>query len=261
MKETPSFYLFNNKKIGKLLDNSKHKLYPINYYNVINGKGIRFKECSYFVYIYEGKAKLKTNTNLIAILEETMCFTAYGKISLKGKYKAIIIEVVNKGNYIKTNYKTFNTIIDKLEDKGRLNYIDGCSDSILIQPVRKGDPCLNYLHFPANITQTPHTHPSDRIGIVAKGSGECVTPFGNTPLNKNDIFIIREYDGISKSKGLDGNIYENGTHKFNTYNEKMDVIAFHPDSDFGAENTNHPMINRTIVNGISANQIDIIRTK
>ena len=41
----------------------------------------------------------------------------------------------------------------------------------------------------------------------------------------------------------------------------MDVIAFHPDSDFGAEDEFHPMINRTIVKGVAANKIDEIRTK
>ena len=41
----------------------------------------------------------------------------------------------------------------------------------------------------------------------------------------------------------------------------MNVVAFHPDSDFGATDINHPMINRTIVDGISANSIDSIRTK
>jgi len=41
----------------------------------------------------------------------------------------------------------------------------------------------------------------------------------------------------------------------------MDVIAFHPDSDFGATDIDHPMINRTIVDGVSANQIEEIRTK
>jgi hypothetical protein len=30
----------------------------------------------------------------------------------------------------------------------------------------------------------------------------------------------------------------------------MDVIAYHPDSDFGPENETHPMVNRTLVGGI-----------
>eukprot|EP00548_Thalassiothrix_antarctica_P011082 CAMPEP_0194153598 /NCGR_PEP_ID=MMETSP0152-20130528/56993_1 /TAXON_ID=1049557 /ORGANISM="Thalassiothrix antarctica, Strain L6-D1" /LENGTH=43 /DNA_ID= /DNA_START= /DNA_END= /DNA_ORIENTATION= len=41
----------------------------------------------------------------------------------------------------------------------------------------------------------------------------------------------------------------------------MDVIAAHPDSDYGPTNTDHPMVNRTIVNGISASLIPSIQTK
>ena len=124
-----------------------------------------------------------------------------------------------------------------------------------------GDPCFNHLHFPSNISQTPHTHPSHRIGIVSNGSGECVTPFGNLDLKEDMIFIIKEWDGVSFRKGLDNKDYEVGNHCFYTFAEDMDVIAFHPDSDFGATDINHPMINRTIVKGKSANTIDSIQTK
>jgi hypothetical protein len=41
----------------------------------------------------------------------------------------------------------------------------------------------------------------------------------------------------------------------------MTVIAYHPDSDFGATHEDHPMINRTMVDGISAAKIDEIRTQ
>jgi hypothetical protein len=109
--------------------------------------------------------------------------------------------------------------------------------------------------------QTSHTHPSHRIGIVIRGEGECVTPFGNLPLVEGCIFVIKEYAGTDRKIGLDGNYYESGTHKFNTYDSSMDVIAFHPDSDFGPEDEFHPMINRTIVNGIPAKDIDAIKTK
>jgi ABC-type amino acid transport substrate-binding protein len=40
----------------------------------------------------------------------------------------------------------------------------------------------------------------------------------------------------------------------------MDIVAFHPDSDFGPEHDDHPMINRTIVEGVSAKYIENIRT-
>lgn len=148
-----------------------------------------------------------------------------------------------------------------IEREGRLKYIDGCTDSLLLSPVKLGDPCLNHLHFPAGIDQTQHTHPSHRIGIVADGYGECITPFGNLPLTKGMIFVIKEWDGETYDTGLDGKTYPIGIHAFKTFDKNMDVIAFHPDSDFGSTDDDHPMINRTIVDGVSANQIDDIRTK
>ena len=176
--------------------------------------------------------------------------------------KTIIIEVPNLlGSYLKSEFQAYNIYGGPVEKKGRLKYIDGCTDSLLISPVKKGDPCLNHLHFPKQINQTLHTHPSHRIGIVANGAGECITPFGNTLLEKGMIFIIKEWNGKDYSTGLDGLIYENGIHAFKTQDSSMDVIAFHPDSDFGPEDDNHPMINRTIVNGSSAKNMIDIRTK
>lgn len=46
--------------------------------------------------------------------------------------------------------------VGKSESRGRLSYIDGCTDTLLIMPPRLGDPCLNYLHFPVGIDQTQH---------------------------------------------------------------------------------------------------------
>jgi Cupin domain len=133
-----------------------------------------------------------------------------------------------------------------VEDWGRLKYIDGCTDSLLIPPVKFGDPCLNALYFPPGINQTQHTHPSLRAGLVIRGRGECVTPEARTPLEPGVCFII-ETDGL---------------HYFRTPEDSsMTVIAFHPDSDMGPKDDDHPMVNRTIVEGVSASKIDAIRTK
>jgi quercetin dioxygenase-like cupin family protein len=123
-----------------------------------------------------------------------------------------------------------------IEDEGRLRYIDGCTDSLIIPPVRKGDPCLNHLHFPVGINQTRHTHPSVRLGITVRGRGECVTPDEVLPLEAGKLWCIPT----------------GGQHSFRTTHETLDVIAFHPDSDFGAEDEFHPMLNRTLIGGISA---------
>ena len=56
-------------------------------------------------------------------------------------------------------------------------------------------------------------------------------------------------------------IKTNPPHSFNTLSETIDVIAFHPDSDTGMTDDDHPMVNRTMVDGVSARYIGEIRTK
>lgn len=120
------------------------------------------------------------------------------------------------------------------EPCGRLKYIDGCSDTLLVCPPVLGEPCLNLLHLPPGTAQTEHTHPSDRIGIILAGSGVCRTPDGETPLGPRMFWYI--------PSGLH--------HSFHTDALSLDVLAWHPDSDFGPSFDSHPMVNRTIVGGV-----------
>jgi quercetin dioxygenase-like cupin family protein len=142
------------------------------------------------------------------------------------------------------NHKALNSVGGPLEETGRLRYIDGCTDSLIVAPVIKGDPCLNLLYFPPGIDQTFHTHPSCRLGLVVSGSGFCEDDAGETELNP----------------GLAFHIPKDGVHRFVTRDEPLRIVAFHPDSDFGPEHDFHPMINKTIVDGLSARHIDSIRT-
>lgn len=155
---------------------------------------------------------------------------------------------IEKGSfwYVYTeNYRCMNSTGGPLELSGRLNYIDGCTDSLLVSPVIKGDPCLNALYFPPGIEQTFHTHPSCRIGYVVSGHGICDEGDKTTDLIPGMAFIIEK----------------NGLHRFRTEESALTVVAFHPDSDFGPEHHFHPMINKTIVNGKSASSLEEIRTK
>jgi hypothetical protein len=120
-----------------------------------------------------------------------------------------------------------------IETAGRLRYIDRCSDTVLMPPPVMGDPCLNHLHFPLGIEQTEHTHPSTRAGAIARGFGWCETPAGLSELWPGAVFYIPA----------------DGRHRFVTGTESMDVIAYHPDSDWGPTDEEHPMINRTWVDG------------
>ena len=131
-----------------------------------------------------------------------------------------------------------------VEGTGRLRYIDGCSDTLLACPPLLGEPCLNHLHIPPHTCQTEHTHPSIRLGIILRGHGECRTPKG--------IFAL--------SPGMVWYIPTGCLHAFYTAEEALDVIAWHPDSDFGPTHTNHPMVNRTHIEGASASSIPKIQT-
>lgn len=125
------------------------------------------------------------------------------------------------------------------EEVGRLSYIDGCSDTLLIAPARLGDPCFNHLHFPRGIVQTQHTHPTIRVGIVAAGRGSAFRLKSDgyegweLPLRPGVVFILEPQE----------------LHSFRTdrSGEEMDVIAYHPDSDWGPTDAIHPMRNRTYI--------------
>lgn len=134
----------------------------------------------------------------------------------------------------KVGFRAMTSYGGPIEELGRLKYIDGCSDTLLVCPPLLGDPCLNHLHFPPGIDQTEHTHPSNRSGGIARGSGVCVTPYGETPLVPGLVFHIPH----------------DGKHKFRTDGDELDVIAYHPDSDWGPTDTEHPMVNRTWVDGV-----------
>jgi hypothetical protein len=128
-------------------------------------------------------------------------------------------------------YRGFFQIGGPIEATGRLRYIDGCTDSLLIAPVMLGDPCLNLLHLPPNTRQSAHTHPSLRVGLIVRGHGACVTPECRHALHPGLAFVIAADE----------------LHSFHTGREPLLVIAYHPDSDFGPTDECHPMVNRTIL--------------
>lgn len=190
---------------------------------------------THFGYVAEDEALLQTESGNFT-LKEKMFFAVPNKLQIEHGKGVIMTRLGYKGMFY---------IGGAIEKEGRLRYIDGCRDTLLVPPLLKGDACLNALYFPKSITQTPHTHPSVRVGIVASGQGECVTPNGTFQLKAGKAFIISP----------------EALHSFNTFADEMVVIAYHPDSDFGATHEVHPMVNRTIVNGVSASKLEEIRTK
>ena len=129
------------------------------------------------------------------------------------------------------HYHGLRALGGPIEATGRLRYIDGCTDTLLVCPPRRGEPCLNHLHVPAGTSQSHHTHDSARIGVIVRGHGRCRTPTGEIELRA----------------GLGWYIPSGLPHAFATTDDSLDVFAWHPDSDFGPTDESHPMINRTLL--------------
>ncbi|MES2936774.1 MAG: cupin domain-containing protein [Pseudomonadota bacterium] len=191
---------------------------------------------THFGYVYDGSLTVEHAAGEFK-LRAGMYFCAPGETTVRGNGRGIAAS--------RLGYDGFFQVGGPVEERGRLKYIDGCTDSLLIPPVTMGDACFNLLYFPPGVDQTQHTHPSMRVGMVIRGRGECITPKGNIPLIPGRVFII----------------HAEGPHGFRTTDSEMAVVAYHPDSDFGPTHETHPMINRTIVDGVSAREIAEIRTK
>ena len=117
--------------------------------------------------VLEGPAELRTGHGTFT-LGTGFYFSVPGRFELSGGRGMLAS---------KTSYTGFFKIGGPIETHGRLRYIDGCTDSLLISPPVKGDPCLNFLYIPPNLDQTAHTHPSCRIGLGSR----LITPTRRPP--------------------------------------------------------------------------------
>ena len=133
---------------------------------------------------------------------------------------------------VDNNYFGIFTIGGSIEATGRLSYIDGTNTNLIIPPILHGDPCLNVLYLDRNLEQTPHTHPSFRSGFVINGRGECNLP----AMNESHDFVPDTVFWIP----------QDCLHSFKSLNNRLDILTFHPDSEFGPSHEQHPMMNNTI---------------
>ncbi len=175
---------------------------------------------THFGFVYAGPAVLRCPCGTFS-LASGMYFSVPGAVNI-AQGTGIVIS--------RLDYRGFFHLGGPVEERGRLRYIDGCTDSLLIPPVLNGDACLNLLHLPPHTHQTRHTHPSLRLGLIIRGRGQCVMPEECIPLRPGQVFAIRA----------------DGLHSFHTEDDELLVLAYHPDSDFGPTHENHPMVNRTV---------------
>lgn len=183
---------------------------------------------THFGFVQSGSATLSTSHGRFEA-SPGMYFAIPGQAEIHGSGDGLVVT--------RLGYRGFFHLGGPIEQTGRLRYIDGCTDSLLISPVVWGDPCLNLLSIPPQTDQTAHTHPSIRVGMIVRGEGMCRVADGDVPLVPGQMFIIRP----------------NGLHSFHTRDSSLLIIAWHPDSDFGPTHETHPMLNRTLVSGRPVN--------
>ena len=200
-------------------------MYPSYAMKVINGRMSTTNHTTVYGYVLSGSVDFGVDH----IAHEGQYFSIWTKTPSQFRVNGEAVF------FCRIGYKGQNNIGGPLEPTGRLCYIDGCSDSLLIYPPRQGDPSLNALYFPAGINQTFHIHPSIRLGVVVDGEG-----FSNVmvngiekevPLKKGDLFCIEERE----------------LHRFRTTTSHMTVVPYHPDGDWGPTDHNHTMLNRTYI--------------
>ena len=191
---------------------------------------------THYLFISEGEVTLKSSNGEF-LLRENSFAAVPGNFSLDGSGQVLVATLLN--------YTGLFTIGGPIEPLGRLNYIDGCSSTVLINPLRRGEACLNFLYVPPGISQTPHTHPSLRIGLVASGSGTCTVDEGTFKMEAGTVFCLPE----------------NKLHSFSAIDDSLRIIIYHPDSDVGPTDDSHTMLNNTFGGEKSAIVLDAFRTK
>jgi mannose-6-phosphate isomerase-like protein (cupin superfamily) len=197
---------------------------------------------SYAMKIKDGKMSTTSHTTTYGYVISGSVDFGVDNIAHEGQYFSVWTKspspfIVNGESvfFSRIGFKGQNMIGGPLEKSGRLCYIDGCSDSLLIYPPRQGDPSLNALYFPAGVNQTFHIHPSVRLGVVVDGEGFSNVMIGGVeneiPLKTGDLFCIEERE----------------LHRFRTTTSHMTVVPYHPDGDWGPTDHNHTMLNRTYI--------------
>lgn len=193
---------------------------------------------THFGFVWQGTAQLRRAAQALNFpLSAGMFFSAAEAVTVGGDRTMgmVVSQMTHSGQFL---------IGGPIESTGRFPYIDGGRTSLLIAPMAIGDPCLHALYMPPDVDQTMHTHPSDRIGIIIKGGGQCCDDDACYDLAPGTLFHISP----------------NHQHRFVTGSQGLDLVVFHPDSDMGFGDRAHPMLSRTLVDNIRATDLPQIQT-
>lgn len=122
------------------------------------------------------------------------------------------------------------TVIDP-NTQGNLSYMDGGTNTNAINPSRNGDPVINYVFFPKGMDQTPHVHPSHRIGFCIRGKGQTDLIDQTVKMRRGDLFYMGRME----------------LHHFLTPEDDCVLFVFAPDSESGPTDEFNPLKARTYI--------------
>ena len=180
-------------------------------------------------YILSLDASIHTDTINMGGLQcnalQTNCKNPWAKLH---KQKSTVVDIRFSG----LNLNEESMYVTDGLTTGNLSYMDGGTNSNAISPPRAGLPVVNYTHFPAKMSQTLHTHPSQRIGLVLNGHGEIeLDNHKHFRLEKGSVFFMER----------------NTLHNFITHDEDVTLFVFAPDSGTGPTDEVNPLKVRTYV--------------
>jgi mannose-6-phosphate isomerase-like protein (cupin superfamily) len=192
---------------------------------------------NHFGYVFSGRSQIRQDNGNGYWLNEGMYFSLPTASVIDGEKSSGFV-------ITRTGFNHAFTLGGPVAAPGEFAYIDGGRTDILLPPMRKGDPGLYGLHFPPGVDQKMHNHESDRVVLVISGCGCCLTPDQRCDFSPGMVLRIPRRE----------------KHKFMTFDQGLSMVIFHPDSEMGFSDTNHPMLVQTYIDGVSAAQLPHLHT-
>jgi quercetin dioxygenase-like cupin family protein len=200
--------------------------WPLKITKLESGESRAFDATSGTYYLMLHNASYYADDVKFENVNGSFCVNDHFTLKCLGDSSAVVIE------YLGLRLLENRYFIQKELDMGNLSYIDGGTNTTAVNPGRLGDPVVNYVHFPANMHQTLHTHPSHRVGLVLSGKGKTeLDDEVMFEINKGDCFFMRR----------------NELHNFITEDEPVFLFVFAPDSGTGPTDDVNPLKIRTYI--------------
>jgi quercetin dioxygenase-like cupin family protein len=200
--------------------------WPLKVTKLVSGDLTSFEPTTGTYYVMLRNANFFGDNVKFINVNATFCINHKFTIECAENSSAVVIEYLGL-HLLESRY----FVQDNL-DLGNLSYIDGGTNTTAVNPGRLGDPVVNYVHFPAHMYQTLHTHPSHRIGLVLKGKGQI-------ELNDNEYYDLCEGEAFFMRR--------NELHNFITNEEDVILFVFAPDSGTGPTDDINPLKVRTYI--------------